>query len=459
MPILMKILAAIVVLGPLVALHELGHYAVARFFGVKVLTYSIGFGPQLLKWQSKKSGIMYQISAIPLGGYVRMLDGREGDVKEEEKHLAFDNQNPWKKIAIVAAGPVTNLIIAILLYWVLFLPVTENFNTRIGQVLDNSPAAKAGLVAGEKIESIDGESVSTWQEVNYALADRMGETGVVNVVTTTLAQANQPVKTQTHTIQISTFLNAEGKKDALESIGFLPWQPHIEPIISELAKDGAAIRQGMQVGDRITAIDGTTVDDWLTVKQIVATSPEKLLTFDVLRQGQPVHLNIMPQGKKDNMGNAYGQIGAQVKVDKIEVPAAYKQTIHYTPSQALVKAVEKTSQLTAMTLSAMGKMVSGLIGLNNLSGPLTIAVVAEQTFSISWQAVVDFMAIISLSLAVLNLLPIPVLDGGHMLYYFIEAITGKPLPESAQMVGFNIGLLLLAGLMVLAIGNDISRLL
>ncbi|WP_201618204.1 RIP metalloprotease RseP [Psychrobacter urativorans] len=465
MTFLLTLLAAIFVLGPLIALHEWGHFIVARLCGVKVLTYSIGFGPKLAGWTSKKSGIDYRISALPLGGYVKMLDEREGEVAEHEQHLAFNRQHPLKKIAIVAAGPIMNFIIAIALFWVLFMTPSEQLATNIGQVLPDSPAAMAQLPAGDKIVAIDGHEVQTWEAINYRLAGRMGETDNVSVTLQSQAspqpQATSPSATglQTYQAPVTRFMQGDAQgKDALTSFGMLPWQPEIAPIIGDLSADGAALRQGLEVGDRITAINDTPVVDWLSATRIIRDSPEVLLNFTVLRADKPVQLQIMPQGKKDTLGNDYGQIGAMVAQSEIVIPNAYKTTVVYGAGEALVKSFEKTEQLAVMTVSSMGKMLSGAIGLENLSGPITIAKVAKQSFDISWEMVLSTAALISLSLAVLNLLPIPVLDGGHIVYYLIELIRGKPLSEGVQMIGLNIGLLLLAGFMVLAIGNDISRL-
>ena len=457
MTFLLTLLAAIFVLGPLIALHEWGHYIVARLCGVKVLTYSIGFGPKLFGWTSKKSGIDYRISALPLGGYVKMLDEREGEVAKAEQHLAFNRQHPLKKIAIVAAGPIMNFIIAIALFWVLFMTPSEQLATKIGQVLPDTPAAMAQLPVGDKIVAIDGHEVQTWEGINYRLAGRMGETDNVSITLQSETQADNAIKT--YQAPVTQFMQGSAQgKDALTSFGMLPWQPDIAPIVGDLTADGAASRQGLKVGDRIVAINDQPIKDWLSATRIIRDSPETLLNFTVLRDGKTVQLQIMPQGKKDNLGNDYGQIGAMVAQSEIVIPDAYKTTVAYGPGESLVKSFEKTEQLAVMTVSSMGKMLSGMIGLDNLSGPITIAKVAKQSFDISWQMVLSTAALISLSLAVLNLLPIPVLDGGHIVYYLIELIRGKPLSEGVQMIGLNIGLLLLAGFMVLAIGNDISRL-
>ena len=451
MSALFIVVAAILLLGPLIAIHEFGHYFVARKLGVKVLVYSIGFGPTILKWTSKKSGIQYQLSALPLGGYVKMLDEREENVAEEDLPYAFNRQPPWKRIAIVAAGPLINLIFAILLFWILFLPAQEQLNTRVGKVLADTPAAAAQMQVGDKITAIDGTPVTTWEKLNFALVDRVGETGKIQV------QAERAGEIKTFSLPIQNFLNDQSQSP-LDVLGFTPYRPQIPAIVSKLSEDGAAIRQGMQVGDQIIAIDGVKMNDWYDVVQVVQASPEKLLKVDVLRNNQVVQLEVMPQGKRDNMGNVSGVLGVQSDPGKIVIPEDYKQTIQYSPSEALLMAVDKTGQLSSMILNSIVKMVRGLIGLDNLSGPITIAKVAGQSAEMGWQTFISFMALMSVSLGILNLLPIPMLDGGHLVYYFIELIRGKPVSEQIQLVGLKIGMVLLGSMMLLALFNDIMRL-
>lgn len=451
MSALFIVVTAILLLGPLIAIHEFGHYFVARKLGVKVLVYSIGFGPTILKWTSKKSGIQYQLSALPLGGYVKMLDEREENVAEEDLPYAFNRQHPWKRIAIVAAGPLINLIFAILLFWVLFLPAQEQLNTRVGKVLADTPAATAQMQAGDKITAIDGTPVTTWEKLNFALVDRVGETGKIQV------QAERAGEIKTFSLPIQNFLNDQSQSP-LDVLGFTPYRPQIPAIVSKLSEDGAAIRQGMQEGDQIVAIDGVKMNDWYDVVQVVQASPEKLLKVDVLRNNQVQQLEVMPQGKRDNMGNVSGVLGVQSDPGKIVIPEDYKQTIQYSPSEALFMAVDKTGQLSSMILNSIVKMVRGLIGFDNLSGPITIAKVAGQSAEMGWQTFISFMALMSVSLGILNLLPIPMLDGGHLVYYFIELIRGKPVSEQIQLVGLKIGMVLLGSMMLLALFNDIMRL-
>ncbi|MEQ1104908.1 RIP metalloprotease RseP [Acinetobacter ursingii] len=451
MNILFIIVAAILLLGPLIAIHEFGHYWVARKLGVKVLVYSIGFGPTLLKWTSKKSGIQYQLSALPLGGYVKMLDEREGNVAEADLPYAFNRQSPWKRIAIVAAGPLINLLFAIVLFWILFLPSQEQLNTRIGKVLPNTPAAQVDLHVGDKVLTVDGEQTSTWEKLNFALVDRAGETGQI------LMTVDRDGTQKSVALPIHNFLKDQSQS-ALDILGFLPYRPQMPAVIHQLSEDGAAIRQGMKVGDQILSINGIKMNDWFDVVDVVQKSPEKLLNIDVLRNGQMVHLQVMPQGKRDNMGNTTGMLGVQSNPAKVNIPNEYKQTIQYNPAQALVMAVDKTTQISGMILNSIVKMFRGLIGLENLSGPITIAKVAGQSAEMGWQTFISFMALMSVSLGILNLLPIPMLDGGHLVYYFIEAIRGKPVSEQIQMMGLKIGMVLLGSMMLLALFNDFMRL-
>ena len=451
MNVLFIIVAAIFLLGPLIAIHEFGHYWVARKLGVKVLVYSIGFGPVVLKWTSKKSGIQYQLSALPLGGYVKMLDEREGNVSAEDLPYAFNRQSPWKRIAIVAAGPLVNLIFAAFLFWILFLPAQEQLNTRIGKILPNTPAATMQLQAGDKIVAIDGTETPNWEKLNYALVDRVGETGHIDL------RVERQGQVQNFVLPIQAFLKDQ-TQSPFDVLGFVPYRPEIPAVVFKLSEDGAAIRQGMKEGDKIVAINQVPMKDWFDVVDVVQKSPEKLLAMDVLRKGQIVHLKVMPQGKRDNMGRVTGMLGVQAQTGQVNIPAEYKQTIQYNPAEAAVMAVEKTGQISAMILNSMVKMVRGLIGLDNLSGPITIAKVAGQSAEMGWQTFISFMALMSVSLGILNLLPIPMLDGGHLVYYIIEAIRGKPVSEQIQLVGLKIGMLLLGSMMILAIFNDFMRL-
>ena len=451
MNILFIILAAIFLLGPLIAIHEFGHFWVARRMGVKVLVYSIGFGPTIFKWDAK-DGVRYQLAIIPLGGYVRFADEREGEVAPEDIPYAFNRQSAWRRMAIVAAGPVINLLFAVFLFWVLYLPASEQLNTRIGQVQPQSTASQVGLQVGDRIIAVDGKPTNTWESLNYALVERMGETGTIQV------QAKRADQIQVFNLPINEFMR-HGDQTPLDQLGFMPYRPSIAPVIGEVSRGEPAELQGLMAGDRITAVNGQPTTAWTDVTTIVRANPEKLLTVKVLRANKPIQLEIMPKTMRDAMGKEYGYIGAGALVENYKIPTEYIQTVQYSPLSALGMSIHKTWQLSVMTVKAIGKMVSGLIGLDNLSGPITIAKVAGQSAEMGWQAFFSFMALMSVSLGVLNLLPIPVLDGGHLVYYFIEALRGKPVSEQIQMLGLRIGIILLGTLMVLALFNDFTRLI
>ncbi|MFC0819439.1 RIP metalloprotease RseP [Moraxella marmotae] len=453
MTALLMILAAFCVLGPLVALHEFGHYFIARLCGVKVQTYSIGFGPKLFGWQSRRSGINYQIAAIPLGGYVKMLDERNEPVPDELKPAAFNNQHPLKKIAIVAAGPVMNFLIAIVLFWVLFLFPSEQLSTRIGKIVADSPAANSGLMVDDKIVAIDNKAIDSWQQIVYALTAKMGEN------TDIVVSVERAGQIQHESVAVSHFMQTvddKRPKDPLDSLGVLPYQPHIAPVVGEVLADGPAALMGLKTGDRFVSINQHQVDDWFAVSQIIHQSPEIMLDTVIIRDGKTQSLKLMPKGVKTRDG-VIGQLGIRPQMDQQPIPDKYLTTIHYTPTQALMQALQRTYDLSMMTVGAIGKMIAGVIGIDNLSGPLTIAEVSKTSFEMGFMQVLATAAMISLSLAVLNLLPIPILDGGHLLFYTYELIVGKPLAESFQMAALRLGALLLFCFMLLAIGNDIMR--
>lgn len=447
------ILAALLLLGPLVAIHEFGHFWVARQFGIKILTFSIGFGPALLKWQGK-DGVQYQFAAIPLGGFVRMADEREGEVAEADLPHAFNRQSAWVRMAVVAAGPLINLLFAVLLFWILFLPKSEQVNTRIWQVDPNSPAAIAGLQKGDLITAIDGQPVRDFEKLNYALIDRMGDSGIIKV------DADRAGQNISHQLPIKSFLKSSGA-DALGQLGFYPFMPVIDPIVGEVQPDGAGAKQGLLAGDRFISVNGQAVTDWLAFTRVIHAHPDQSLSVVVDRQGIQKALALTPAAKRDDFGSKIGLLGVLPKVKQTQsyqIPAEYKQVIHHDPLTALSLAIQKTWHLSALTVTSFGKMISGLIGLNNISGPITIAKVAGHTADIGWEAFIGFMAVMSVSLGVLNLMPIPILDGGHLVYYAIEAVTGRPIPDWFQRAGFRVGITLLGMLMIIALFNDLTRL-
>lgn len=452
MSVFYMVLAAVIVLGPLIAIHEFGHFWVARRLGVKVLTFSIGFGPAFLKWTDRK-GTQYQIAAIPLGGFVRMADEREGEVPPEDLPKAFNRQPVWARMAIVAAGPLINLVFAVFLYWIIFLQGTETLSPIIGRVLPQTPAAMAGMESGDEVLAIDGKPVGDWEAINYALIDRMGESGELKIRLRPQA-GGEP---RDLTLNLNHFLS--GKEiDPFREVGFTPWQPSFEPVVGEVVEGGAGARQGLKAGDRFVAVDGKPVTTWQDFTEVVRAQPEQTLEVTVQRDGQEQLLRLTPTGEKDDQGIVRGKLGIVLKQQPVIIPDNYRRSVQYNPIEALGLAVDKTGKLIVFTLESMGKMLQGLISVNNLSGPITIAKVAGQTAAMGWEALLGFMALLSVSLGVLNLLPIPVLDGGHLVYHAIEGVMGRPVSERMQMVGLRIGVAMLMSLMLLAIFNDLSRL-
>lgn len=452
MSVFYMVLAAIIVLGPLIAIHEFGHFWVARRLGVKVLTFSIGFGPAFLKWKDKQ-GTQYQVAAIPLGGYVRMADEREGEVPPEDLPRAFNHQPVWGRMAIVAAGPLINLAFAVLLYWIIFLQGGETLRPIVGRVLPATPAAMAGMESGDEVVAIDGKPVKDWEGINYALINRMGESGTLHIT----LRPEQGGESRELSLSLDRFLSGR-EIDPFREIGFLPWQPALEPVIGEVVAGGPAEKQGLKTDDRILSVDGKPVTTWQDFVEVVRQQPEQVVEVGVQRGEQVLKLRLVPTGEKDDQGIVRGKLGVALKSQPVEYPEAYRQPVQHGPIEALGLAFQKTGTLIAFTLESLGKMLQGLISVNNLSGPITIAKVAGQTASLGWESLIGFMALLSVSLGVLNLLPIPVLDGGHLVYHAIEGLTGRPLSERMQMVGLRIGIFMLMSLMLLAIFNDLSRL-
>lgn len=451
MSVFYMVLAAVIVLGPLIAIHEFGHFWVARRLGVKVLTFSIGFGPAFLKWKDR-TGTQFQIAAIPLGGFVRMADEREGEVPPADLPRAFNRQPVWARMAIVAAGPLINLVFAVFLYWIIFLQGMETLRPIIGRVLPQTPAAVAGIEAGDEIIAIDGKPVSDWEGINLALIDRMGESGELRIG---LRPAGGEAREVSLTLR--NFLSGQDVSPFRE-VGFRPFEPAIKPVIGEVVPGSAGERQGLKAGDRVVAVDGAAIASWQDLVEIVRAQPEQALDVQVQRGKETVALRLTPTGEKDDQGVVRGKLGIAPQEQYIEYPREYILSVNHGPVEALGLAVKKTGTLIVVTLESMVKMVQGLISVNNLSGPITIAKVAGQTAAMGWEALLGFMALLSVSLGVLNLLPIPVLDGGHLVYHAIEGVMGRPLSERMQMVGLRIGIVMLMSLMLLAIFNDLSRL-
>jgi regulator of sigma E protease len=448
----LTIAAFVVALGVLIVFHELGHYFVARLFGVKVLRFSIGFGRPLWRSLRGRDKTEWVIAAVPLGGYVKMLDEHEAPVAAEEAHRAFNRQSVWRRIAIVAAGPVANFLLAIVFYWALFIAGVQEAKPVVGAPDPGTAAAQAGLTRGETVLKINGEPMASWQQVRWRLLQ--------------LAVEKQPARLEvidaqqhlaTRTLDLSAF-DLEGfETDPLARLGVrLDW-PDAEPIVGDVLAGDVAERGGLRSGDRIVSIEGREVHLWQEVVKAVRSHPDEALSFVIVRGAEKLEITLRPAIVKEN-GERFGRIGAGARVDP-EWRKSHFTTVRYGPVAALTRALERTWETSAFSLKMLGKMVIGEVSWRNLSGPVTIADYAGQSAQLGLGAYVAFLALISISLGVLNLLPIPVLDGGHLLYYVVEIFKGSPVSERVMELGQRVGLTLLLFLMAFAIYNDFNRLL
>ena len=441
-----------VAIAVLVVFHELGHYWVARLCGVKVLRFSVGFGKALYVRKFAGGETEWVLSAIPLGGYVKMLDEREGEVAAHELQRAFNRRPVWQRMAVVVAGPLANLLLAIILYWILFMHGVPGLKPLLGEVAPQTPAAAAGLQRQETLLSIDGEEVRNWQDVHWILLDRALRGGIVHVAGRTAEGG-----TVQHELDLSGIVPADLDGDFLAKLGLQIWQPLVKPVIGKLVERGVAAQAGLRVQDRVVAVDGHAVVEWKDLVGIVRVHPGELLHLQIERDGSPLEIGVTPEAVSED-GSRVGKIGAAPFVDARELEGMATIT-RYTPYAAIIQAMRKTWETAAVSLEMMGKMVLGEISMKNLSGPITIADYAGQSAQMGVSAYLGFLALISISLGVLNLLPIPVLDGGHLLYYMAELVKGSPVSEKAWEAGQNVGIALLVTLMAFALYNDISRLI
>ncbi len=449
---LISLVSFLVAIGVLVAVHEFGHFWVARKLGVKVLRFSIGFGKPIWRWQKDPDGTEYVVSAIPLGGYVKMLDEREGPVPEEELPRAFNRQPVGSRIAIVAAGPLANFLFAIVAYWLVFVLGVEGLKPVVDEVAPESPAAMAGLRHGDEIVAVDGEATPTMNSVVQALLYKAvkGESVTLRV--------RDAQGIERHLVLALPPVGEEGgAPDLLEKVGITPLRPVVEPVIDEVLHGSAAERAGLRPGDRVVAIDGRPIERWEELVKYVQSHPGVEMVMEVERHGERHRITVVPETVSTEQGEI-GRIGASVKPPPA-LPERYRAVLQYSPFEAVAEAIRKTWEMSAMTVRMLGKMLVGQASLENVSGPITIAQYAGYTASVGLVQFIGFLAIISISLGVINLFPVPLLDGGHLLYYFIELVKGSPLSEQAQILGQRIGIALLVSLMALAFYNDIVRLL
>lgn len=443
-------LSIIVALGVLITFHEFGHYIVARLCGVKVLRFSVGFGKPLYKYTAK-SGTEFTLAMIPLGGYVRMLDGREGNVPEALKDQAFNYKNVWQRIAIVAAGPIANFILAIAIYALVAGLGIQTIAPKVGVLTPSSPIAQTNIEVGAEITQVNGKVTHSWEDVNLVLADLIGQSGSYSV--RYLPPGSTVEEEDRFTLE--RWLVGEEPSNLISAIGIVPWRPQVVPTIAEVVAGGAAERAGFLKGDTVQTINGEPVSDWQSFVVWVQKSPNAKLMVDVLRDGELKTLTLIPAAREVS-GVAVGLAGLAVEPPVLSDADIREREFDVFGS--LGYGVHQTWQMTALTVSSIGKMLQGLISLDNLSGPITIAKVASASAESGLQSFLKFMAYLSVSLGILNLLPIPMLDGGHLLFFGIEAVRRKPVSERIQGLAYRFGASLLFAMMAVALFNDIARL-
>ena len=452
--ILQSILAFIVAIGVLVTVHEFGHFWVARRMGVKVLRFSVGFGKPLWSWRSARDQTEYVVAALPLGGYVKMLDEREGEVAEHELEQSFNRKSVWRRFAIVAAGPAFNFLFAIIAYYLIFLVGVGGLRPLIGEVAVPSPAHTAGIQQKDLILGVNGIETPTWEKARFTLLEQ-----AVDAERIVLRVRGEDLQISDKTLDIGDleFLQRD-QIDLMGDLGLSSWQPNLPPIIAEVIPGGAAERAGLEEGDKILSLGGSEIENSRQWVDMIRANPLTAMPLRVLRDGSEVDLVLTPESRSED-GQEYGFIGIR---SRVEVPESLRREMtvveRYGPLEGMAAALDKTWRMTWLTLRVLGKLVTGEASVRNLSGPITIAQYAGITASIGIEQFLSFLAIISISLGVLNLLPVPMLDGGHLFYYLVEMLKGSPVSEQTEVIGQKIGIVLLFCLMSIAIYNDLLRL-
>lgn len=450
MSALYMLFGTLIALGVLVTIHEFGHFWVARRCGVKVLRFSVGFGTPLLRWHDRQ-GTEFVVAAIPLGGYVKMLDEREAEVAPEQLSQAFNRKSVNQRIAIVAAGPLANFILAFVFFWLLAMLGSQQVRPVIGAVAPASLAENAGLQAGQELLAINGEPVSGWAAVNLQLVRRLGESGTLEVL---VGEAGSTVQSQ-HQLHLEDWLQGVAEPDPIGALGIEPWRPQVAPILAELDPDGPAYAAGFKVGDLLLTLNGAPLAQWQqVVEQVRGLAGQKVL-FGVQRADQLIDVPVTLASRGDTAAPS-GYLGAGVQAP--QWPADMLRNVSFNPAEAVIEGLRRTWTMSVLTLDSMKKMLIGQLSVKNLSGPITIAKVAGASAQSGLGDFLNFLAYLSISLGVLNLLPIPVLDGGHLLFYLVERVRGRPLSERVQAWGMQIGISMIVGVMLLALVNDLGRL-
>ena len=455
----------VVAIGVLVTVHEFGHYIVARSLGVKVLRFSVGFGKPLLRWTAGADRTEYCLAAIPLGGYVKMLDEGEGDVAEADLPRAFNRQSLPVRVAVVCAGPLFNFIFAIAAYWLVFIVGISGLKPVVGEVVAGGLAEAAGLRAGQQVELIDGEKVSTWQGVIERVIQSTLSDGGLELTVTDLPggepaedQSTAPGATRTVVLPMDKVsVDDLTGGQFFDALGLKPLEPVMPARIVDVTSGSPAEAAGVRGGDLVVAADGKPIESRREFVEAMRARPDQQVALGLERDGARLSLSVTPAAITGDDGKVYGQIGARVGVPTAE-HSRYYATQRFGVAQALAKAVDKTGDMIGLMFKMLWKMVTLEVSVKNLSGPISIAQFAGMSADAGAVRFIDFLAIVSISLGALNLLPIPMLDGGHLLYYAVETVTRRPVSEQLMFAGQRLGIALLFGLMGLAFYNDIVRL-
>jgi regulator of sigma E protease len=451
MNLLTTIAAFTFALGVLIVFHEFGHFIVARWCGVKVLRFSLGFGRPLFCRRFGADNTEWVVAMFPLGGYVKMLDEREGEVAPAELCRTFNRQPIARRILIVLAGPVANFLLAICLYWVIFISGVPGIRPVVGAVLTDSPASQAQLIAGDIILKVGQQPVATWQDARWQLLKY-----AVDRTPVALEVLKENGVTVWRDLNLAGIQSESLDGDFLRALGFARLQPPLLPVIGHLIAGGAGERAGLRPDDRVLAIDGVAIAAWDQLVSVISGNPGRHLEFELSRGNEIINIVVTPDPVLEK-SVSIGRIGAAPKIDR-NTMQKYIVEVRYGPLESLAKSLDRTWDTSVFSLQMLGKMLVGEVSLKNLSGPITIADYAGQSAQVGWISYLVFLALISISLGVLNLLPIPLLDGGHLMYYMLEILKGSPLSERAMSVFQQIGMGMLMVLMVFALYNDITRL-
>jgi len=433
-------------IGLLVSFHELGHFWMARIMGVKVLMFSIGFGKILFSYQKTIASTAYVLSAIPLGGYVKMLDEREGEVKPEELSFAFNRQPLLARVAIVAAGPIFNLLLAVFLFWSVLVIGETGIKPLLGNIEPNTLAAQAGFLERDQIISVNNKLTPTWTEVMTAIVSSAMEGEQAIAIRSKSLDDQETLRV----INVESS-DTENPEVLYKHLGFKPWSPILLPIIGKVLPESAALAAGLQTGDLIISADSVLIKDWMQWVEFVKQHANKPIELKIERNGVLSSLIITPQ-----LMGTEGKIGAAVYIPE-DLQKNMMVEYSLSPIAAIPAAFETTYQYSVATLKMMGKMLVGKASVENLSGPISIAQYAGQSANMGLVPFIKFLALVSVSLGVMNLLPIPVLDGGHLFFFALEGIKGRPVSEKIQMFFQKIGIALLMAVMILAMLLDVQR--